>query len=204
MNNKPVIDEASLSHWLSGLRAGEDRATSKLWRMYFERMVILARRKLDGAKRSHRDEEDIALSAFKSFCLGLRGGKFHTAPEPDNLWPLLVTLTINKAIDHIRRENRKKRGGTANKEFHKLGNLELLDQLAATEPSPELVLAANESFEKLLASLDRSGDDSLKQIAILRMNDTAPEEIATRLKCTVRTVQRKLKTIRALWESGNA
>ena len=66
-----------------------------------------------------------------------------------------------------------------------------------------MVLAANESFEKLLDSLDESGDKSLKTIAILRVNASPPEEIASRLGCTIRTVQRKLKTIRALWESGN-
>ena len=133
----------------------------------------------------------------------MRGGKFTVEPDPGNLWPLLVSLTINKAIDHIRRENRRKRGGSGKQASQRLAGQDFLDQLAAIEPSPEMVLAANESCEKLLDSLDESGDKSLKTIAILRVNASPPEEIASRLGCTIRTVQRKLKTIRALWESGN-
>jgi RNA polymerase sigma factor (sigma-70 family) len=194
------VSESDYTLWLGGLRDGESKATVRLWNLYFERMMIVARRKLSSVNRAPRDEEDVALSAFRSFCLGMREGRFVPSAEKDNLWPLLVTLTINKAINHVRHAGRKKRGGETSL-LQNLHGPELLDQLASNEPAPELVAATAESFERLISCLDESGDRDLRTIAILRMDGDSPDEIAGRLGCTVRTVQRKLKTIRAIWES---
>ncbi|MCA9205898.1 MAG: hypothetical protein KDA59_22745, partial [Planctomycetales bacterium] len=62
--------------WIEQLKAGDSQAAQKLWEAYFQQMVDLARRKLEGARRGVADEEDVALSAFKSFCLAARNGKF--------------------------------------------------------------------------------------------------------------------------------
>lgn len=194
------VSESDYTLWVGGLREGESKATVRLWNLYFERMMIVARRKLSSVNRAPRDEEDVALSAFRSFCLGMREGRFATGDEADNLWPLLVTLTINKAIDHVRHCGRKKRGGNPDR-LQNLRGPELLDRLASNEPAPELVAATAESFDRLIASLDESGDADLRTIAILRMDGETPEMIATELGCTVRTIQRKLKTIRAIWEA---
>lgn len=194
------VSESDYTLWLGGLRDGESKATVRLWNLYFERMMIVARRKLSSINRAPRDEEDVALSAFRSFCLGLREGRFLAPSEKDNLWPLLVTLTINKAINHVRHSGRKKRGGNTGR-LHDLHGPELFDQLASNEPAPELVAATAESFERLIACLDESGDKDLRTMAILRMDGDSPDVIAGKMGCTVRTVQRKLKTIRAIWES---
>ena len=55
--------------WIDQLKAGDAQAAQRLWETYFQRMVELARRKLEGAKKGAADEEDVALSAFKSFAL---------------------------------------------------------------------------------------------------------------------------------------
>ncbi len=204
MKQAELLSEAAVTEWLAGLRAGDSRAATRLWKTYFERMVIVARRKMAGARRQVRDEEDIALSAFKSFCLGFQGGRFTGEKNGPELWPLLVTLTINKTIDHLRRENRLKRGGPARPTTkNQAGSAaeESLNQLLAPDASPELKAIASESFERLFAALDASGDETLRTIALLRLEDEAPAVIAERLGCTLRTVQRKVKTIRALWQA---
>lgn len=204
--SEPVqpLSQSALANWLVELRDGESRAMTRLWDLYFSRMVGVARRKMAGARRQARDEEDIALSAFRSFCLGLRGGRFAGTERGIDLWPLLVTLTINKAIDHLRRENRKKRGGGGSAES--VGGAAVpsreLDELLARDPSPGLQLIADESFARLLDALDDSGDGQLRTIALLRLEDTSTAGIAAQLGCTVRSVQRKLKTIRAIWEAS--
>ena len=58
------------------------------------------------------DEEDVALSAFKSFCRGTRDGRFPHLQEHEDPWPLLLALTTHKAIDLLRYERRVKRGGS--------------------------------------------------------------------------------------------
>jgi RNA polymerase sigma factor (sigma-70 family) len=206
---------AELSSWYQSLREGGSRATEQLWRMYFERMVLVARRKIGDSRRVAADEEDVALSAFKSFCMGFQQGKFKPDGAVENLWPLLVTLTLNKAIDHVRRERRLKRGGGGVPECDRGQGAERQGsgrvdfqadwtELVSLEPTPEMQLAAEESFEQLLSSLDATGDSSLRDVLLLSMTGYSTHEVAAHLECTVRTIQRKLQTIRALWEQTNA
>ncbi len=206
MDENSAVTETSLLDWYGALREGRSQATEKLWRLYFERMVQVAKRKLAGGNRAMHDEEDVALSAFKSFCLGFQQGRFQGQPDADNLWPLLVTLTINKSIDHLRHENRLKRGGrkTASMDQQGLRPEQVWNELVSSEPSPELQLATDEAFETLLTSLDSTGDLTLRMIALRTIEGYRVSDIATQLgSCTVRTIQRKLKTIRAIWEAGN-
>ena len=62
-----MTSEQSISRWLAQLQAGDRTAAQKLWERYFQRLVGLARKKLQGMPRRAADEEDIALSAFASF-----------------------------------------------------------------------------------------------------------------------------------------
>ncbi len=188
-----AFTESSFADLLDHLRAGDDRAVSALWERYFKRMLFVARKKLGGAQRKARDEEDIALSAFKSFCLGFQKGRFESTGGDCDLWPLLVTLTINKTIDHLRHENRKTRAPAVDTPA-------TVEDLLSSEFAPELQLIADESFAKLLAALDKTGDASLRSLALLKLENQPAAQIASELGCTVRTVQRKLQTIRSIWQ----
>jgi RNA polymerase sigma factor (sigma-70 family) len=196
MSNHPATPEQLLQR----LKAGGDSAATKLWNLYFERMVAVAARKLYGKHRVSRDEEDIAISAFKSFCKGIQAGRFEGAADQDSLWPLLVTLTINKAIDHLRHENRAKRAGDRNAPLA-AENLISEDVWLHEQTSPELQAIANESFQKLFQVLDETGDAALAKIAMGHVQGLETESIAEEMGCSSRTVQRKLMTIRAIWES---
>ena len=58
------------------LKAGaEGEAQQRIWERYFERLVALARGKL-GKLRSYEDEEDVALSAMKSFFVRAANNQF--------------------------------------------------------------------------------------------------------------------------------
>src|SRR5262245_43166917 len=106
-----MAPEGSVTHWLGQLQAGDPAAAQPLWQRYFRRLVGLARQRLRHAPRRAADEEDVALSAFDSFCRGAEQGKFPRLHDRDNLWRLLVALTARKAVDLIRHEDRQKRGG---------------------------------------------------------------------------------------------
>jgi len=56
--------------WIQRVRAGDSSAVQHLWKGYFQRMVIAARQRLRGASTGEADEEDVALSALNSFCMG--------------------------------------------------------------------------------------------------------------------------------------
>ena len=55
---------------------------------------------------------------------------------------------------------------------------------------------AAEEYKRLLGVLD---DESLRQVALWRMEGYTTDEIAERLGCARRTVARRLELIRTLW-----
>src|SRR5271157_3764998 len=99
-----------VTHWIGQLRAGDPVAAQQLWEGYFRRLVGLARGKLRGTSRRAADEEDVALSAFDSFCRGVEGGRFPQLKDRDGLWALLVLMTVRKAADLANYNRRERRG----------------------------------------------------------------------------------------------
>jgi hypothetical protein len=76
--------------WIAQLKTGERDATQPLWQHYFHQLVVRARHKLAGLPRRAADEEDVALSAFASFCRAAAQGRFPDLHDRDDLWRLLV------------------------------------------------------------------------------------------------------------------
>ena len=103
--------EGSVTRWIGDLRSGGDAAAQHLWERYFDRLVHLARKKLRGRAGAAEDEEDAALSAFDSFCRGAAHGRYPRLADRDDLWRLLVVITVRKAFDQIERQGAAKRGG---------------------------------------------------------------------------------------------
>jgi hypothetical protein len=68
-----------------------------LWERYFRRLVGLARPRLDNTARRAADEQDVALSALASVFRGVEEGRFPQLGDRDDLWRLLVTVTVRKA-----------------------------------------------------------------------------------------------------------
>ncbi len=196
--------EETVTQWIDQLKTGDAEAAQKLWESYFLEMVEVARRKLQGAPKAVADEEDVALSAFKSFCLGAKNGKFSQVTDRDNLWPLLVAITSRKSVDLIRMENRQKRGGTGqsqNSSVKKWNTISLdFEELIQQQPSPEFTVQLAEELERLLDLLDNTGDSILKQVALGKMQGETTIEIARDLGCARRTVERKIQLITCLWQ----
>jgi DNA-directed RNA polymerase specialized sigma24 family protein len=183
----------SVTHWIGQLKAGEADAAQPLWERYFGQLVVLARQRLASLPRRAADEEDVALSAFDSFCRDARRGRFPQLGDRDDLWRLLVVMTAQKALDLIRREQAHKRrpGQTA-----PLSALDL-EQVVGRDPTPEFAAQVAEECQRLLALL---GDDELRSIAVWKMEGYSNAEIAGRLGCIERTIERRLQRIRKLWE----
>ncbi len=106
-----VSNGESVTQWLHGIKAGDSADIQRLWNRYFERLVRLAGAKLPGHCRRAFDEEDVAISAFQSFCDRAGQGQFPQLNGRDDLWRLLATLTVRKAVLMMRHQNRQKRGG---------------------------------------------------------------------------------------------
>src|SRR5262249_6130936 len=142
----PTMADGSVTNWIKELKAGRERAAQRLWERYFARLIELARTRLQDVAKRAADEEDVAQSAFASFCHGAREGKFGQLQDRHNLWRLLFGITANKARVLKERERAGKRGGGKIYDESILGRLrgladELrgLEQIASSEPTPELV-----------------------------------------------------------------
>ena len=192
--------------WIEQLKDGNSAAAQGLWEEYFQRMVELARRKLSDVPRAVADEEDVALSAFKSFCLGAREGRFTQLLDRENLWPLLMAITVHKSVDLIRGENRQKRGGTgqANSDENSSNTPSRavavpLSDIISREPTPEFAVEMSDHLQRLLERLDATGDADLRRIALLKMDGFTTGEVADRIGCVNRTIERKMLLIERLW-----
>ncbi len=190
-----MAQDGTVTFWIGQLKAGDAQAAQKLWEGYFGRLVNLARGKLRGAQRRVADEEDVALSAFDSFCRGAEGNRFPKLQDRDDLWQLLVMITARKAIDLRQHENRQRRGGGAAPVEQGQDDASLLDQVVGREPTPEFAVQVAEESQRLLAGLE---DGDLRQMALWKMEGYTNEEIAERLDVATRTVERRLRLIRSL------
>jgi RNA polymerase sigma factor (sigma-70 family) len=197
-----MSSEHSISHWVASLKAGEIEAVQRLWKRYRERLVVLARRRLNGAPIRVADEDDIAQSVFLSLCRGAAEGRFEDVKDRDDLWWLLLSLTKRKAVDLIRRESAQKRGaGRVQSEQVAVGLSShhpgiQLDQLIGEDPTPDLLVMMEEQHRRLLGLLR---DDHLRRIAVARIEGYTVAEIAKSLQVSTRSIERKLSLIRDVW-----
>jgi DNA-directed RNA polymerase specialized sigma24 family protein len=190
----------SVTRWIVELKAGGNEAAREIWNRYYNGLTRLARKGLRQTSRGPADEEDVALSAFRCLWQGATSNRFVRLNDRHDLWRLLAVIALQKAVDQERREGRLKRGGPVLVEslLEKAmsedgGGLEALEARGAT---PELAAMMVEELQQLL---DRLGDDTLREIALSKMDGYTDKEIADRLGCGLRTVERKLSLIRRLW-----
>jgi DNA-directed RNA polymerase specialized sigma24 family protein len=200
----------TITHWIGHLKAGDPAAAQKLWERYVAKLVGLARKKLQRgcAQRRVADEEDVALSAFDSFCRGAAEGRFPLLTDRNDLWGLLVVITARKAWDQIRHERSLRQGGgqvkgeaalreapglSAEEDDEEAG----LAQVIGREPSPALAAQMAEDFQHLL---DRLPNAEMRSVALGKLEGYTNGEIAARLGCAEITVERRLRIIRTLWD----
>jgi DNA-directed RNA polymerase specialized sigma24 family protein len=193
------VDDVSVTVWLDRLKAGDRGAAQPLWDRYFDRLVRLAKGRLAARLRRSADEEDVALSAFDSFCRAADAGRFPRLDDRDDLWAVLVCLTERKANALVDREGAKKRGGG-----HVRGDSVLSPAdgggpaVAAPDPTPAFAAEVADECERLLGTLD-AHDPLLRQLANWKLEGFSNAEIAAKLGKSLATVERKLGLIRSLW-----
>jgi DNA-directed RNA polymerase specialized sigma24 family protein len=190
----------SVTFWLQCFKAGDARAAQPLWENYCRRLVGLANARLRGVSTADGGPEDVALSAFASFCRGVELGRFPRLDDRHDLWQVLVMLTVRKAIDLRHHQAAKKRGGGRVPQSLPLPGGEEDDALAdvvGREPGPELAAEMAENCRRLFALLP---NDQLRRIAQQKMEGYTNEEIAAKIGRSVGAVERKLRLIRQTWE----
>jgi DNA-directed RNA polymerase specialized sigma24 family protein len=194
-----MAPRGSVTLHLQHLKAGDRSALNQLWEGYFARLVAFARQKLGSAPRQVADEEDVALAAFDSFCRGVEQGRFPRLDDRHDLWRLLVTITGRKASNLVRDACAMQRGGGQVHHFSALAGpdqSEAFAKLLSQEPEPAFAAQVAEECQRLLGLLP----ESLRQVALLKMEGHSNQEIAATIGRSIVTAERRLKDIRDLWE----
>jgi RNA polymerase sigma factor (sigma-70 family) len=198
-------DPGSVTHWIDGLKAGQPDAADALWQRYYERVIKVARQRLGPVpQQAVEDAEDAALSAIHGLFAGVAQGRFERLSDRVDLWQLLVAITVKKALSQRQRHSRLKRGGhhviRGQNSAENVGDEDQENAVARSlskEPDPQSAAIIQDQFQELLDSLS---DSTLRQIALWRMDGLSNAEIAQKLGCVVRTVERKIERIRLIWE----
>ncbi len=187
-----IENKGAITSMLNRLRNGGNQSTAvrKLWDYTFSRLVRMAHAKLRNSAQGAADEEDVALSVFQSFYRGVAAGRFPDLSSRDSLWRVLYTITRRKVIAQKAHERAQKRDA---------GRVVDGDMAALVDPEPSPALAAM-LVDELRCRLDVLRDDTLRQIALLLLEGSSNEDVAARLGCSVRTVERKRDLIRRAWE----
>jgi DNA-directed RNA polymerase specialized sigma24 family protein len=203
-----VSNGESVTRWLHGVKARDSADIQRLWNRYFQRLVRLAGTKLPGHCRRAYDEEDVAISAFQSFCDRAGRGQFPQLNGRDDLWRLLATLTVRKAAVTMRHQTRQKRGGgrVLGESAFGVGARDRetetgsgIAAILSREPTPDDAARFADAFDHLIARLR---DQALRTIALRKLKGDTVEEIGASLGTSTRTIDRKLRLIRAIWEEA--
>jgi RNA polymerase sigma factor (sigma-70 family) len=157
------------------------------------------------ASKSVVDEEDVALEAFHSFLRRCREGSYPQMRDRNDLWHLLLAITIHKANNQIRDQRRLRRDSRRTKiDARRLIDSDTfsLNQLLSPDPPPELLTSFADSLDRLFSLLP---DGELRSMVLYRLEGRTNAEIAELIGRSRPTVERRMRLIRDIWreEFGN-
>jgi RNA polymerase sigma factor (sigma-70 family) len=197
-----MSSDGSVTRWIESLKSGDPEAVRHIWDRYFKWLVTVARRRLQGLPRSISDEEDVAATAMESLWQGAQRGAYPELHNREDLWRLLVVITVRKASHVSRNERRQKRGdgkviAETDLKSSEMSDDARIERIMGNEPTLEVVGLMSDELKHLLEVL---GDPTLQSLALLKMEGYSNDEVAAKLGCGLRTVERKLQQIRSVWE----
>ncbi len=202
----PDSDLQSVTLWVEDLKQGDATAAERIWYLYQQQLVNVARRRLVGMPLRMADEEDVVLEAFAAFLRGVGKEHFFEFRNRRDLWQALVRLVDCSAKDCRRRSKTKKRGsgqvrGESVFERATIGRTPV--GLAGFAGSDSPLQSAESTVAGVEERLGKLSDDTLRQIAIMKLEGFTTDEIADRLQISRRSVERKLSLIRDTWTSAD-
>jgi RNA polymerase sigma factor (sigma-70 family) len=185
----PVGESAQLvARW----QAGDEAAAEALFARYADRLTQLAASRLARRLAARIDPEDVVMSAYRSFFVGAREGRF-TLERGGDLWRLLVQVTLHKLYRQAAHHRAARRSIDRQQPLDSGGDWEAIAVRGET-PTPDEVAAAADELERLLACLSSRG----QQVVELRMQGYEMREIGRALGVSERTVRRWLNEARGI------
>jgi RNA polymerase sigma-70 factor (ECF subfamily) len=196
-----MSSDMSFDDLMARLKAGQNEAATQVFGRFAARLIHLARHQLSPQIRQKIDPEDVLQSVFRSFFVRNAEGQFGNFESWDNLWAVLVVMTLRKCgrrVDYFhaaRRDVEREVPSPATPESS-AGDL----GPTGPEPTPSEAAMLTETVEQLMNQLEGRH----RQILALSLQGFGPAEVSAQVGCTERTVYRVLETVREWLEEMRA
>lgn len=177
-----ISDGELLRRW----REGSEDAATVLYKRYATRLQRMAERQTDAKMASRIDPEGIVQSMFRTFFRRVTDGQYQVA-EGDDLWNLLLVMSLNK----LRKEAARQR--TAKRDIKKTQPLVEADQESRQTDNQAFIvlkMTINEVLENI--------SDAEREIVKLRISGNEVNQIAEKTGRAKRSVERILHKFRQL------
>jgi RNA polymerase sigma-70 factor (ECF subfamily) len=187
-----MATEDSFAQMMARLRAGDPTAEAELFERFRQRLIGLARAKLDARLRAKVDPEDVVQSVYHTFFRRHAEGRFELGGWQD-LWSLLTVLTVRKCgrwREHFYTDTRNVQREVPADEAE--GSAALPAEWVARDPDPVEAIVLIELVEALL----RGQDEADQAVVSLRLQGHQPGEISARLGRPLRSVHRVLERVK--------
>ena len=185
----PTADDRDLAH---DYQAGSESAAQELFDRYCNKLLQLAKRRIGHRLNGRFDADDVVQSAFRTFFVRLRNDEFEFA-NADDLFKLLVRLTVRKTLRRIEHHRAAKRDATA--ELVPTGDgSDPFARLAGHTPAPEMEVALIDEFEQFMGQLQPFE----RQVLELKVQGHSSTEIAEKLGTYDRKVRRAIERLESL------
>lgn len=189
-----MAQENSFDELIARLRAGDESAAQQLFDRFIDRLIQLARSRMDRALRQKVDAEDVVQSVFKSFFRRQAEAPFALG-NWDDLWSLLVVITLRKCVGKIRRFHGKGRDVRKEAAGPFLGDdAAVVHEAVAREPTPAEAAMLTETVEHMMRGLG----EHERQVFEMRLQGYMVAEISARTGRSEYTVEGMLKRIRKM------
>ncbi len=184
-------DDQAFESLMQRLRHGDTSSAAEVFARFQARLISLARRNVASAQvRRKFDADDVVQSALFSLWRHCKEGDFEL-DNWDSLWSLLRTMTIRRTRKYLRRYR-----STRKRELEKEITLDAAVAMGhapdSMEPTPLEAAVLSETIDSLLEDLDERCQLTL----ILKLQGCTETEICNELKCSTRSIQRRMARIR--------
>ena len=179
-------------------RAGDQAAAEELFARYAAQLVALARTRLSAKMAPRIDPEDVVQSAYRTFFVNAREGRYELNRGGD-LWRLLVATTMHKLQDQVKHHRAQKRNIDIEKGFGTEDSLfGIQPEALAGQPSPLEALTLVDELQSAMARLD----PLQRRVLELRLEGHNLDEIAAAIDRCPQTVRRTLERIKAEFQQS--
>jgi RNA polymerase sigma-70 factor (ECF subfamily) len=172
-------------------RRGDQDAARLLFARYVGRLTSLAQSRLSSKLARRIDAEDVVQSAYRSFFVRAREGKY-TLHNSGDLWRLLAVITMNKLRRKVEHHTAGKRGVDQEQSDRNEDGLPIHPEALTREPSPAETLAVLEEVDLLTRGLT----EVQRHMVELRLQGYLIEEIAEEVARSERTVRRVMDKVK--------